>query len=370
MNPFSLMRVVVLGAAASTALAGLACTDVADERAERDDLVGRYRDERTRIDVDQGLAVIRSASDEGFRLWSSAPAWTATARSSRSTLSLQVSNLMPGSVLRATDERGAVLAVSVVDTELPTRRTFTLTKTTELVHLELVPKELGEDAPYRFAVLSDIQNAITHVSEVYARIAKEPELSFVISAGDLTSRGTRVELERFERELENLPIPYYATLGNHELGTDPPEYQSYFGRVNVHFHHRGAAFSLVDSGSATLATRTVDLLEQWLDEDRARVHVFVTHYPPIDPIGVRNGSFASLAEAHQLVAKLAEGRVDLSLHGHVHSYYAFTMAGIPAYISGGGGAIPERFDGIGRHFLVVTLEPGRVQSVRLVRVDD
>lgn len=370
MKPSSLRQLVVRLVASGIALLGSACTDVADERAERDDLVGRYRDERTRIDVEQGLAVIRSVQGGSIRLWSSAPAWTASVRTPITKLSLEVRNLMPGSVLHATDERGAALAVHVVDTELPTRRTFTITKATELVNLELVPKGPDADAPYRFAVLSDIQNAITNVADVYARMVQEPDLAFVVSAGDLTSRGTREQLERFEFELENLPIPYYTTLGNHELGTDPPEYQNYFGRVNVHFHYRGAAFSLVDSGSATLAARTVDLLERWLDEDRSRVHVFATHYPPIDPIGVRNGSFASLAEAHQLIAKLAEGRVDLSLHGHVHSYYAFDMAGIPAYISGGGGAIPERFDGIGRHFLVVTLEPGRVQSVRVVRVDE
>lgn len=40
--------------------------------------------------------------------------------------------------------------------------------------------------------------------------------------------------------------------------------------------------------------------------------------------------------------------VDLTVHGHVHSYYAFANAGIPAFITGGGGAIPERFDAIGR----------------------
>jgi hypothetical protein len=50
------------------------------------------------------------------------------------------------------------------------------------------------------------------------------------------------------------------------------------------------------------------------------------------------------------------------------------MAGIPAYISGGGGAIPERFDGIGRHFLVVELGKdsqghNAVDDVRVVRVD-
>jgi predicted phosphodiesterase len=94
------------------------------------------------------------------------------------------------------------------------------------------------------------------------------------------------------------------------------------------------------------------------------------HIPPIDPIGVRNGSFASRNEANKLLAQLAEGDVDLTLYGHIHSYYAFANAGIPAYISGGGGSIPERFDGVGRHYLTVDVDPVRgIVQTGLVRID-
>jgi hypothetical protein len=60
----------------------------------------------------------------------------------------------------------------------------------------------------------------------------------------------------------------------------------------------------------------------------------------------------------------------MTIYGHIHSYYSFDNAGIPAYISGGGGAIPERFDNIGRHFLTVDVAPLRgVERVEIVRVD-
>jgi predicted phosphodiesterase len=71
-----------------------------------------------------------------------------------------------------------------------------------------------------------------------------------------------------------------------------------------------------------------------------------------------------------LVARLASGKVDLTLYGHIHSFYAFANAGIPAYISGGGGAIPERLDGIGRHFLTIDVDPvSQLFQVAVVRVD-
>jgi hypothetical protein len=93
--------------------------------------------------------------------------------------------------------------------------------------------------------------------------------------------------------------------------------------------------------------------------------------PPIDPSGSRAGAFRSRREAHHLLQRLAAGGVDLTLYGHIHTYESFSNAGIPAYISGGGGATPEQWDGIGRHFLIVDLDPaaGVVAGVELVRVD-
>ncbi len=95
------------------------------------------------------------------------------------------------------------------------------------------------------------------------------------------------------------------------------------------------------------------------------------HIPPLDPVGTRNGAFASRAEASRLLGLLAEANVDLTLYGHVHSFYAYANAGIPAYISGGGGAVPERLDGIGRNFLTIDVDPARgaITNVGLVRID-
>ena len=110
-----------------------------------------------------------------------------------------------------------------------------------------------------------------------------------------------------------------------------------------------AVFTLLDDGSASLDPLVYDWLDDWLAGARHDVHVIAMHIPPLDPIGVRNGAFASRSEAAKLLGRLAEGHVDLTLYGDIHSYYEFDNAGIPAFISGGGGAIPERFDGIGRH---------------------
>jgi hypothetical protein len=129
-------------------------------------------------------------------------------------------------------------------------------------------------------------------------------------------------------------------------------------------------FTLLDSASATIDPIVYGWLDGWLARGLGNVHVVAMHVPPLDPTGVRNGAFASRAEAAKLLGLLARGGVDLTIYGHVHSFYAFENAGIPAYISGGGGALPERFDDMGRHFLVVDADAERgIRGVRVVRVD-
>jgi 3',5'-cyclic AMP phosphodiesterase CpdA len=190
-----------------------------------------------------------------------------------------------------------------------------------------------------------------------------------LGAGDLTADGTRGELERFQRELERMNVPYYATLGNHELGDDPPPYHDLFGRGNYHFVFRRVHFTLLDSESALLDPLVYDWLDGWLGEGRGKTHVVAMHIPPVDPSGTRHGGFASKNEAAKLLNQLALHDVDLTLYGHIHTYIRFENAGIEAHIAGGGGAIPNRGDGIGRHYLVVKLGASGVTSTRVVEVD-
>ncbi len=162
----------------------------------------------------------------------------------------------------------------------------------------------------------------------------------------------------------------FSTVGNHEMGAPANEWHRLFGPFNVHFGFKGALFSLLDSGNATLDPTVYEWLDDWLRQARSEVHIVLTHVPPLDPVGVRGGGFRSRKEAAKLIARLGEGKVDGLFLGHIHSYYAFSAGGTPTYLSGGGGAIPERLDGIERHYLKVRVTPGkRIEDVALVRID-
>jgi 3',5'-cyclic-AMP phosphodiesterase len=357
---------------AALALALSACVRPAEERTLADLEVGVADDgDGLSIEIQDGAAQVRAIGGGGISLWAQAPIVRAEARAEvASAVTLAMENCMPGAELRALAS-GRPLPVTALGGERPTVCRFALELPGgDQVDLELAPPDAGVVERFRFAAMGDIQTALPEVGDVFARIDGEPGLRFVVSMGDLVEDGQLDEYDLLVEKLKELDIPYFSTIGNHELRANLDRWHDLFGRYNVHFTFKGVAFSFVDSGNASIDPLVYDWLEDWLTEAEATVHIFGTHYPPIDPVGARQGSFRSRKEAAKLLAMLAGGAVDLTLYGHIHSYYAYSNAGIPAYISGGGGALPEKLDGIGRHFLVVEANPpGRVDSVGVVRVD-
>jgi Icc-related predicted phosphoesterase len=359
-----------IAVAAALALPLSACARPAEERAERDRSVGQARGESLAVAVKDGLAAVRALEAARLVLWGSAPSYEFTLTSAeRTSVTVELQNCLSDAELVALEPSEIMLTEE--PSGRPTRRLFTVELPAGASRLRVAAPDADDAGPFRFALLSDVQEAIDRVSDIFERLNLEPDVRFLLGAGDLTERGSVEELERYQRELEALDVPYFTTLGNHELGQSPSRYHDYFGRGNFQFGFRGVSFTLLDSASATLDPIVYGWLDGWLKAAENRVHVVSMHIPPLDPIGVRNGAFASRPEAAKLLAKLAEGNVDLTVYGHIHSYYSFENAGIQAYISGGGGAIPERFDDVGRHFLVFDIhaEQGVVDQ-RRVEVDD
>lgn len=350
------------------AVAVSSCFHVSDERATRDLLVGIADAEGARVAVTSGLGVVRELRPGVLRVWASAPEIDVELDPGpgTGTWDVRLDNVVSDVVLVANGVRVPPVGDDLVATE----RHFVLpvgAKTT----LQVRTPDSSDTNPWQFLFYADVQEAIDRVQDLYRSMNTQRAARFALIGGDLTERGSDEELERFERETKSLRMPVYSTVGNHELGVgDGAPYQLRYGLASSHFRFRGVGFTLVDSGSATIAAEVYDRLERWLGDSRNQLHVVSMHVPPIDPVGVRSGSFSSKNEAQRLLVRLAEAKVDLTLYGHVHSYYAFSNAKIPAFIAGGGGAIPERFDNIGRHYLAIDVTPEtETLRVALVRID-
>jgi Icc protein len=353
-----------------------ACLDVAQERAERDLRVGHAELEGNRVEIEDGLAAIRRFEPGSLEVWANAPSLKLTlvvADPGPVQWSLLLRNVLPDALLSATSGGVPFPLSSEGEAAFTSERrvTFSAPPGSKL-ELELAAPDSSALTPFEFIDFADVQEAVDRVADVFDKMNQEPSARFVTMAGDITRSGASEQLERFQLEQARLQLPIFVTIGNHELGSSnaSPAYHDYFGRGSQSFVFHGTRFSFLDSASATLDPMVYDWLDGWLEASRSAPHLVFMHIPPIDPSGLRNGAFSSRAEADKLLARLGRKRVDTTFYGHIHSYYAFENAGIPAFISGGGGAIPERFDGIGRHFLVVRVDPAaRSVTTRVVRVD-
>lgn len=351
------------------ALLLVACTRPAEQRALGDLEIGHASFSGADIEIAGGLAAVRGFTDHRLELWAQAPVLDLSLTVDASTAgawTIVVRNVLPDAQLIT-----AGVPITRAPGELPTVATFELTLAPGRHALRLAPPDADVIEPFRVASMADIQKALPDVDEVFAQISAEPDARFVIAMGDITERAEIEEYELFERQLATLDIPFYSTIGNHELWADPARFWDRFGRMNFHFTFKGAAFTFVDSGDAGLDPVVEDWLDDWLAGASDRAHVFLTHMAPVDPVGTRYGAFRSSRDGRRLLSRLAEGGVDLTLYGHIHTYIAFENAGIPAYVSGGGGADPMKFDGIDRHYLVVDIDPAAaaIGTVDLRRVD-
>ncbi len=344
------------------------CFLPAEERVDLDREVGRARAEGVEVRVEDGLASVRAFDGTQLTLWAQAPTLRVhvdVPKGEPRPLRIDLLNCIMTATL-SLNGGPSVAPEPVAGHRAACRFEQTLAQSSVI---DIFPSSEG-DPPFVFAVLSDVQSAIGEIEDIFERMNADPELAFVVSTGDLTDEGTRRQLERFQRELATLEVPFFSTVGNHEMGASPRHWHELFGPFNFHFRHHGVAFSLVDSGNGTIDPQVYERLDAWLTRSRSAPHLVFTHIPPLDPSGLRGGGFRSRKEAAKLITKIGKGKVDALFLGHIHSYYAFSSAGVPTYISGGGGAIEEKLDGIGRHYLRVRVDPTfGIEDVAVVRVD-
>ena len=367
----SILRYIFLP---SLAILLSACLDVAQDRSDLEEKVGYAQIDSFSFSVKEGLASIRTLKFEGeslhVELWAQAPNLDITVsyepeKQDTVPVKLKLYNIMTGSqilLLHNSVKRnlsGEYIGSTVFES--------TLTLESGLSQIQVVSPQPEVNKSWKFGLFADVQERLNGVADLFIPLGKE-DIKFALISGDLTERGSQQELQEFQaQQLQHLPFPCYATLGNHELGTPSIPFYHYFGRGSFSFEYGQVRFTLIDGASASIAPRTQKHLDQWLDLGINQLHILATHIPLLDPDGTRGGAHASRLEAATLISKLQAHNLDLLLYGHVHTYRYFYQAGIPTIISGGGGSIPMRLDGIGRHYVVFEVNPTRNSLSHLVK---
>ncbi|MDA3865029.1 MAG: metallophosphoesterase [Deltaproteobacteria bacterium] len=351
-----------------------ACLRPARERAELDNKVGKYETEEIKINVSQGLAAVHNLEKSKFKFWLQAPEIEFTFENTGSVeldLEVQLHNTLPEIEVECIDENIEACVVQLENTSVLTRKLLRLTLPVgSKYNLHLKATDTSSSV-FKIALLSDIQEELPRVLDIINKMNEPEDVLFAISAGDLTDNGIKEQIVKFQDSFEALNYPFYSTPGNHDVGMASSRiWHEMFGRNSFSFVFSDTRFTFVDSANATVDPLVHDQLDKWLELGKDQVHLFITHIPLVDPDGFRNGSFRSRNESAKILSKLAAYKVDLTLYGHIHSLYHYENAGIEAYISGGGGGWPEKLDDIGRHFLLITIDPSRgIEKVETIRVD-
>ncbi len=85
------------------------------------------------------------------------------------------------------------------------------------------------------------------------------------------------------------------------------------------------------------------------------VRLVFSYTPLFDEFGSRNNALSSKNDAARLLALLGKSNVAAVFSGRVRDYASYSKAGIPMYITGGGGGEMTSFARKGHHWLLVTI---------------
>lgn len=187
---------------------------------------------------------------------------------------------------------------------------------------------------FKFAFVTDVHIGSSTSEEdlrrTVADINQFSNLDFVLFTGDITSMGTKEELDRAKEIIEDLKIPYHILPGNHDTGWSESGGVGFiheFGSDKFVFEHHG--FKFIGTASGPYVRMSDGHIPRdaivWLDEvlkgtDPDQPIIFINHYP-LDK---------SLDNWYEATDRLKNYNVKFALCGHGHRNKALNFEGIPA----------------------------------------
>ncbi|MEO5970492.1 MAG: metallophosphoesterase, partial [Bdellovibrionia bacterium] len=188
-------------------------------------------------------------------------------------------------------------------------------------------------------------------------------IKFFVVLGDLTEDGTSEEYRVVKSALEGVGIPYYATIGNHDLFQDSSAggwgtWKSTFGPATYSVVVSNAVrFIFLDTASGDIGANQF----LWLKAQLLTKVPFTfvgSHYPIYDGITPIMWRLASLEERYKLTSVLDEGGVYAYISGHIHGYRENQVASFKHFIAGS--MFPYELDYGPHGYLLFTYDHGQM----------
>lgn len=195
-----------------------------------------------------------------------------------------------------------------------------------------------------FAVVGDNHG----VNPIYRQILQDikgKKYAFLLNLADTSEAGKTEEFQAVKELESSLPYPVYHTVGSHDIKTDDTRqsFTSVFGHapwytVDVEQLH----LIILDNADRKVGFPEDEL--DWLNNDLAAhpntTTILAYHRPFGLPLAALLGddeTFASKQTNERLTDILRRSNVKQIFTSHLHTYLPYTLAGIPAVVSGGGG---------------------------------
>jgi len=183
---------------------------------------------------------------------------------------------------------------------------------------------LGDDGAYSFIVVAD-PHILGNNGRGLERLERviDDDVKFVAIVGDITQTGSRAEIEKFIGIANNLGVPVFPVIGNHDVFFGNwPAWERLIGSTVYRVNVGEDTLLILDSANAFLGAQQLAWLESELRDSGGRVFVF-THIS----IFTRRTLHIDARERAQIVSMLS-GRADAVLSGHSHRCDVAKVGGV------------------------------------------
>jgi 3',5'-cyclic AMP phosphodiesterase CpdA len=190
---------------------------------------------------------------------------------------------------------------------------------------------------FTFAIMADTQIRMEdkHWFSEMNTLITEYGIRFFLVLGDLTEHAKEDEAVLMKRTLDGTGIPYYVTVGNHDISNKDgwALFKRYFGPATYSVViGKAVKFIFFDTASGMVGEEQFKWLQAELDDNRY-MKIVGTHYPLVDTSGL-NWQLPSKEERYKLISLLNAGKAAAYACGHFHGYAHTQISGFQHFITG------------------------------------
>lgn len=194
-----------------------------------------------------------------------------------------------------------------------------------LLIIALAMASNGFTQSFKFALFTDLHLLATHpmaaidLQAAVDEVNNRNDIDFVIVNGDITEEGDFSSLQQAKNILDQLKVPFHASMGNHETKwseSGVTDFYKIFGTDRFAFEHKGFQFigfttgPIIKMGDGHIAPQDIAWVSQQMalyKPDMPRI--IATHYPLL-PGDIDNW--------YELTDRLRKNNIVAVLSGHYH----------------------------------------------------